>query len=577
MEDNVKRVLKELFPEKKGSVVVPGAEIRAGVYLRQSTISGQNCEGVEEQLAFIRYRLVTEQIKSITYPQCKIVLADDLVFMDRGKTGRVGRERYHAFKKAIELGEFKIGLVYDLSRLTRELGSLLDVFNLAQAYSTELISVSELISSHAEGARLHFIAKGMANEMQSESTSRQTRRGLEMRALSGRSTGHNPYGYVSVPEYPDQQRGPHDPANKIVIISEDEAKVVRRVFELYDSTAMGVDRVAKLLNEEGIPSPKGGQWIGRTIYGILKQPRYIGVWIFGRTEIKRDPSKDRLVQVARPQNQWIVKTYEHLRIVPQDLWERIQERLKRVEEERRVARNKADSIWGRHRGQPNHLFTGTMVCGECGGSFMTITGKKGGYLGCRNAYRVGNCSNKNSVQVSWVESALLSQIREWIEAPASLNTICKEFNDKVGERLSVVPTRIKEIETELTKVDRSIRNFVDFIAQGNASETISAALKKAEDQKRALEAQLVNLTARSPQKILITPFALKQTFCNLDEIIKQDIPKANAFLRRLFPTPIRMTPKKRNSRPYLYEAAGEVNLTRLLRYSVAVNGVPNGI
>jgi len=329
--------------------------------MRQSTIDGQNYESVEEQLEFIRHRLNSNQVRSSMYPHGKIVIADEFIYLDRGKTGRVGRDNYDAFKHAIQIGEFRIGLVYDLSRLTRELGSLLDIYNLAHAYDVEMISVSECISSHTEGSRIHFIAKGMANEMQSESTSRQTRRGLELRALSGKSTGHKPYGYSSRSEHPDRPREMHEPANRIVTIDEEKALIVRRIFDLYDGTDQGVDSIAKLLNEEGIPSSTKKQWIGKAVYGILKQPKYIGLWVYGRTCIKRDSTRDKLVQVNRPQNEWVVQTFDHLRIIPQELWDRVQAKLKGVEESRRLARNKSESIWGKNRGLANHLFTGSIV------------------------------------------------------------------------------------------------------------------------------------------------------------------------------------------------------------------------
>lgn len=574
MENNVKQMLQSLFPEKSVRSIAPGSQIKAGVYMRQSTIDGQNYESVEEQLEFIRHRLNTGQVRSSMYPHGKIVIADEFIYLDRGKTGRVGRDNYDAFKHAIQIGEFRIGLVYDLSRLTRELGSLLDIYNLAHAYDVEMISVSECISSHTEGSRIHFIAKGMANEMQSESTSRQTRRGLELRALSGKSTGHKPYGYSSRSENPDRPREMHEPANRIVTIDEEKALIVRRIFDLYDGTDQGVDSIAKLLNEEGIPSSTKKQWIGKAVYGILKQPKYIGLWVYGRTCIKRDSTRDKLVQVNRPQNEWVVQTFDHLRIIPQELWDRVQAKLKGVEESRRLARNKSESIWGKNRGLANHLFTGSMVCGECGANFMTISGKGGGYLGCRNAHRVGSCKNRRMVLIRWVEYTLLAELREWIDNPETLERICKRINGQINEKLSVIPDKIREIEKELGKVQKSVDNFVSFIAEGNASETVATALKKAEEKKSSFEAQLFNLRGREPKRLFLTPYAIKGDLINLDTIIGQDIPRANAYIKSMFVDVIRMVPIAEDGG--YYEAQGQVNLTKLMRFTVPVNGVPNG-
>ncbi|MBI2344183.1 MAG: recombinase family protein [Deltaproteobacteria bacterium] len=567
MNQQINQVLKDLYPERSGLVMTPGTELRAGVYLRQSTVNRQNYESVEEQLEFIRHRLNTAQVRSSLFRECKIVIADDMIFSDRGKTGRVGREKYDAFKSAIQCGLFKIGLVFDLSRLTRELGSLLDAYDLAHAYNVETISVSEGISSHTEGARIHFIAKGMANEMYSESTSRQTKRGLELRAISGKSTGHNPYGYSSVYEDPNRPRDIREPHNKKVIINEEQAKVIGRIFELYDASSVGVDGIAKILNADGIPSASRRSWTGGSIRLILRQPKYIGIWIYGKTHIKRDSAKDRLIHVPRPQNEWIVKTYEHLRIVPQTLWDRVQVKFKEVEETRRNARNKPESIWGKSRGAANHLFTGTMRCGSCGGNFISMSGRHGGYFGCRNAYRRGTCDNRRLVQTEWINATLTGLIRNWIDDPRSMEVVCKNANDRIKERLSVVPTQIREVMQELGKVQKALDNLVDYIVQGNASESVSSAIGRQEQRKKMLEAQLQNLKAREPSGPLLTPYAVKPMLINLDEILTKDVVQANAYFKGLFPEQMKMTLKK-EGRSTFYEAAGRVNLTKLMRFAM---------
>lgn len=59
---------------------------------------------------------------------------------------------------------------------------------------------------------------------------------------------------------------------------------------------------------------------------------------------------------------------------------------------------------------------------------------------------------------------------------------------------------------------------------------------------------------------------------NLDTIIGQDIPRANAYIKSMFVDTIRMVPKAEDGG--YYEAQGQVNLTKLMRFTVPVNGVP---
>lgn len=578
-DSRARKILEKLYPQASCSVTTLNRPVRAAVYLRQSTLERQNYESTEEQLEFIRHRLASGQIKSHIYPQGNILILEECIFPDRGKTGRVGREKYDAFKEGIRQKLFEVGLVFDLSRLTRELGSLLDAYDLAQSNNVEIISVSEMLSSHAEGAKNHFIFKGFANELQSEATSRNTRRGLELRALSGKSTGHLCFGFESIPENPERIRQPNEPANRLPIINKGRAAIVFRIFNLYDETSLGVDGVARLLNNEGIPAPKGGKWLGRTIWEILKQPKYIGVWIYGKTRIARDGTKDKIVEVPRPQSEWIVKEYEHLRIIPQPLWDRVQTKMKKIEEERRIARNKPESIWGKNRGQSNHLLTGAMVCGHCGANFITVSGKNGGYCGCFNAYRKGDCKNKQSVRTSWLESAIIGEMKNWLIEPQTLQFLTKEYNRRINEKISIIPEKIRGIEEELKRVEKEILNYVNFIREGCLSmplKSVAEALGKAEGRQQVLKAQINNLKGQEPKGVFVTPAAIQSVLGNLDEILAMDVGRANHYLKALFPKPIKMTPKKQE-RQYQYVAEGEVNLTRLYRYCLPVNGVPTGI
>jgi len=201
-----------------------------------------------------------------------------------------------------------------------------------------------------------------------------------------------------------------------------------------------------------------------------------------------------------------------------------------------------------------HFKIQSMVCGECGANFMTISGKGGGYLGCRNAHRVGSCKNRRMVLIRWVEYTLLAELREWIDNPETLERICKRINGQINEKLSVIPDKIREIEKELGKVQKSVDNFVSFIAEGNASETVATALKKAEEKKSSFEAQLFNLRGREPKRLFLTPYAIKGDLINLDTIIGQDIPRANAYIKSMFVYVIRMVPIAKDGG--YYEAQG---------------------
>ena len=67
----------------------------------------------------------------------------------------------------------------------------------------------------------------------------------------------------------------YDKENGKLVINEEKAAVVKRIFSLYLS-GKGARRIAVIFNEEGIPSPTGIKWNNVTILKMLRQEKYIG-------------------------------------------------------------------------------------------------------------------------------------------------------------------------------------------------------------------------------------------------------------------------------------------------------------
>ena len=81
------------------------------------------------------------------------------------------------------------------------------------------------------------------------------RRGQAGVIRSGRSAGGHPYGYRSVLGCPGELE-----------IVEDEAEVIRRISTAYAEDDSPRD-IARMLNAEGVPPPRGTRWSASTING----------------------------------------------------------------------------------------------------------------------------------------------------------------------------------------------------------------------------------------------------------------------------------------------------------------------
>ena len=380
--------------------------IRAAIYARYSSI-GNSHHSAEEQVARIRHKVKMEAILSTQYPNAKIVIDETWVIQDEAKTGRVSRAGYDRLLQGIDTNSFDILLVDDISRLTRDMGTTIDLYDRLNFKGIEGISISESSSTKDPSARDIWVFKGFTNEATSKATSRNTMRGLEMRVVDGYSTGHCPYGYRSFPTKTQTVKGVERGSHFEIKIHEEEAKVIVKIFELYVG-GMGTKKIAEFLNEQGIPSPSRGKnlrWVQKTIYSFLKQEKYFGKWKYRHSKVIRNPMIDKLAQQSRPQDEWLDAIREELRIVPIDLQGNVERVFKSFENQERVHKNLIRS--GSHC---STLFVGVISCNECKGNFITVAGK--GYMGCFNAHRVTTvkCSNRQTVNIKLLEGNLIDEI-----------------------------------------------------------------------------------------------------------------------------------------------------------------------
>jgi len=133
------------------------------------------------------------------------------------------------------------------------------------------------------------------------------------------------------------------------VIHEQEAMVVRTIFDRYVNFGYGTHRICSYLAEIGLSPRAGGRFVNTTVQNMLKRLLYVGVLSAGGTKSDVLP---------------------HLQIVSQDMFDRAQEIMKERSSkhaERRVPLNT----------KGNALLTGFVFCGHCGGRLaLTTNGKK---------------------------------------------------------------------------------------------------------------------------------------------------------------------------------------------------------
>jgi site-specific DNA recombinase len=192
---------------------------------------------------------------------------------------------------------------------------------------------------------------------------------------------------------------------------------VRRIFQL-SASGLSLKVIAKELNAEGIPPPRGtkkkteSSWVYTAIREMLRRDIYRGRVVWNKRKYKKRPGTNKRISVSRPESQWVVIERPELRIVPQELWDRVQANLKatagRFPGMKPGLQNRSTSV--------PYLFSGILKCGECGVnlSILTSRGKNNtaAAYGCPHHANRGVCSNNLYQRRDALETQLLQGLRD---------------------------------------------------------------------------------------------------------------------------------------------------------------------
>lgn len=146
---------------------------------------------------------------------------------------------HQAAKNAFDGLDIDYILVYKLSRFGRNAADILNSLELVQSYGVNLICIEEGIDSSQTSGKLLISVLTAVAEIERENIIEQTMNGRREKARQGGwNGGFAPYGYTLED-------------NKLMI-EETEAVAIRKIFELYTSSEIGLGGIANQLNLQGI-------------------------------------------------------------------------------------------------------------------------------------------------------------------------------------------------------------------------------------------------------------------------------------------------------------------------------------
>jgi site-specific DNA recombinase len=455
--------------------------LRCAVYARFSS-DRQSAVSIEDQV-----RKVREYARSHGW-----TILDDHIFADHAVSGtsaeRTGLQKLLA--SAEHSGRaFDAILIDDTSRLTRKLADALNLYERLTFAGVRLIAVSQGVDSESSQAEILFGVHGLIDSVYSRELGLKTHRGMQGCALRANHTGGRVFGYRSVRAGGDVK----------LLVADGEAGTIRRMFELY-SQGQSLKRIASLLNSEGVksPQPQKGRvsqsWCISSVRHILKNRRYVGQIIWNTKRKVRVPGTGRRVYRRRPESEWVVTAAPHLRIVSDELFAAVERRFETTQK-----------LWGagiagtgltRGHAKQIYLFSGLLVCGDCGGSIALVGGRaktSRSEYGCSLHAQRGDsvCRNSLRIQRRDLEERLLNGLKERVLREEFIDYVVCGLKDQLRRGHEALNSELKKLREEKQRIESELKRLVETIAVGTSSTTVMSAIAERESRLRAITDRLV--------------------------------------------------------------------------------------
>ena len=263
--------------------------------------------------------------------------------------------------------------------------------------------------------------------------------------------------------------------NGRLVIDEDEAPMVRELFELYATGQHSMKQIENLFWERGYRNHNGKKIAHTTMSGMISNPKYKGYYVGNKVKVIDLFTKK---QKFLPPEEWVMFKDETGEIVPaivsEALWDKANE----------VLRKRSEDVKGR-QGICNHanLLTGKLFCTACGAAYYRREstdkqGNKNSKWVCSNKIKsgAGACASF-PIYDEELKPLLLEVFRETEDdAEAMVDEYMEMY--KSLDRDGDLGRQITALEQKITTVEKKKQKLLTYNALGELSDKDFLSMNK---------------------------------------------------------------------------------------------------
>lgn len=413
---------------------------RVAAYCRVSTDSEDQLNSYKSQKAYY-----TDLIKK----NKEWVFVD--IYADEAITGTqvTKREEFQRMINDCMNGDIDMVITKSISRFARNTLDTLKYVRLLKEKNIAVYFEDEKINTLTMDGELLLVVLSSVAQQEVENISVNVKKGLKMKMKRGELVGFQGcLGYD------------YNKEDKTITVNEKEAEIVRYIFNRYIEGAGGSVIGQELENLGYVTKYGSSTWAPSTILGIIKNEKYKGDLLLGKT-FTVDPISKRRLDNMGEEDQFYIREH-HEPIISEEVFEKAQEILNR--------RNKNRGNIGdgkREKYSRKYAFSCMLECGFCGSTLSRRNWHSGSEYNkviwqCVVATKKGKkyCPDSKGIPEQAIEEAFLESYRLLCD---DNKDILDEFLQRMDDTLSssTVNKQLSKLDKEIESIERKKSKLVD--------------------------------------------------------------------------------------------------------------------
>lgn len=305
----------------------------------------------------------------------------------------------------------------------------------------------------------------------------ETMKGLKENAYQAKfNGGYAPFGF----EIKDSR----------YVVNEYESQGVKVIYDMY-LQGKGYKDILSALQLSGYKTRQGKDFAKNSLSSILANEKYMGTYTFNKIKRRLDGSRNS----HSPSDEIITMPDAIPAIISQEQFEAAQQKMK-------ANSKRPGSFLAKHQ----YLLSSYIKCGECDAAMQGKTSSNRGklyhryYCGSRER-KVNQCDNPG-IGLIELEDFVLDQIKHRLLSSSVLPELLSKLAQAYEAKKSTLNNELDTLKNQRSAIETKINNILNFIENGNISDTLRTRLAKNEKNLAIIDARVRETHSSTNHKVL---------------------------------------------------------------------------